>query len=46
MPWTILQDNANYVNRPYNMEGWREEVRPMVYKPPYFDFYIGHRRAW
>ena len=29
-PWTLLQDNCNYVNRPEELEQRREEERPTV----------------
>eukprot|EP00435_Cladocopium_sp_Y103_P039269 s577_g10.t1 len=29
-PWTLLQDNVNYLHRPDELEAWRESVRPML----------------
>ncbi|CAK9008829.1 unnamed protein product [Durusdinium trenchii] len=31
-PWTILQDNTNYVNGPEELAAWRTQVRPMIEK--------------
>ena len=29
-PWTLLQDNCNFVNRKEELEQWRESVRPQM----------------
>lgn len=31
-PWTLLQDNTNFVDRPEALEAWRNQVRPMLKK--------------
>ena len=29
-PWSILQDNTNFVHRPDELAEWRETIRPMI----------------